>query len=36
MVGAIDVRNLGRQEGHLDHDELRDIDDALLLVLGLG
>lgn len=36
MVGAIDVRNLGRQVGHVGGDELRDVDDALLLVLGLG
>jgi mRNA interferase MazF len=36
MVGAVDARNLGRQVGHVSYDELRDIDDALLLVLGLN
>ena len=36
MVGAIDARNLGQQHAHLAYDELRAIDDALLLVLGLS
>jgi mRNA interferase MazF len=35
MVGAIDARNLGDQVAHLGYDELRAVDDALLLVLGL-
>jgi mRNA interferase MazF len=35
MVGAVDTRALGRQVGHLALDEMRDVDDALLLVLGL-
>jgi mRNA interferase MazF len=35
MVGAIDARHLGRQVAHLGDDELRAVDDALLLVLGL-
>ncbi|MGH2871379.1 MAG: type II toxin-antitoxin system PemK/MazF family toxin [Solirubrobacteraceae bacterium] len=35
MVGAIDVRNLGDQVAHLGYDELRAVDDALSLVLGL-
>ena len=35
MVGAIDARALGKQVGHLGLDDLRGIDDALLLVLGL-
>lgn len=35
MVGAIDARNLGQQVAHLGHDELRAVEDALLLVLGL-
>lgn len=35
MVGAIDARNLGHQVAHLAHDQLRAIDDALQLVLGL-
>ena len=34
MVGAVDVRALGRQVGHLTLSEMRDVDDALLLVLG--
>jgi mRNA interferase MazF len=35
MVGAVDFRALGRQVGHLTRSEMRDVDDALLLVLGL-
>ena len=35
MVGAIDARNLSQQVAHLGYDELRSVDDALLLVLGL-
>lgn len=35
MVGAVDARSLGKQVGHLALDELRNIDDALLLVLDL-
>ena len=35
MVGAIDARNLGDQVAHLAYDELRAVDDALSLVLGL-
>jgi mRNA interferase MazF len=35
MVGAVDTRALGRQIGHLTLDEMRSVDDALLLVLGL-
>lgn len=35
MVGAVDARALGKQAGHLTLDELRDVDEALLLVLGL-
>jgi mRNA interferase MazF len=35
MVGAVDTRALGRQVGHLTLDEMRSVDDALLLVLGL-
>jgi hypothetical protein len=34
MVGAVDVRSLGKQVGHLTLDETRGLDDALLLVLG--
>lgn len=36
MVGAVDVRNLGPEVGHLSHDELRAVDDALSLVLDIG
>lgn len=35
MVGAVDTRALGRHVGHLTLDEMRSVDDALLLVLGL-
>lgn len=36
MVGAIDARALGKQVGHLTLDEMRSIDDALLLVFDLA
>jgi mRNA interferase MazF len=36
MVGAIDARALGDQVGHLTLEEMRSVDDALLLVLDLG
>jgi len=35
MVGAVDARALGERIGHLTHDELRSIEDALVLVLDL-
>lgn len=35
MVGAVDVRHLGQQVGHLTLEEIRAVDDALLLVLDL-
>jgi mRNA interferase MazF len=35
MIGAIDARALGERVGHLAHDELRSVEDALLLVLDL-
>jgi mRNA interferase MazF len=35
MVGAIDARNLSHQVAHLGYDDLRAVDDALLLVLAL-
>jgi mRNA interferase MazF len=35
MVGAVDARALGRRIAHLTLDEMRSVDDALLLVLGL-
>jgi mRNA-degrading endonuclease toxin of MazEF toxin-antitoxin module len=36
MVGALDARALGKQIGHLTLDEMRRIEDALLLVLDLA
>lgn len=36
MVGAVDARALGRHVGHLTHDEMRAVEDALLLVLDLA
>jgi mRNA interferase MazF len=35
MIGAIDARMLGQHAGHLTLDEMRSVDDALLLVLDL-
>jgi mRNA interferase MazF len=35
MVGAVDARALGKPTGHLAHDELQAIEDALLMVLDL-
>jgi mRNA interferase MazF len=35
MVGAVDARSLGARAAHLSHDELRAVEDALLLVLDL-
>jgi len=35
MAGAVDVRGLGEQVGHLTLEERRAVDDALLLVLDL-
>ena len=35
MAGAVDVRALGKQVGRLGLEEMRGVDDALLLVLGL-
>jgi mRNA-degrading endonuclease toxin of MazEF toxin-antitoxin module len=36
MVGAGDARALGERAGHLTDDELRAVEDAVLLVLGLS
>lgn len=36
MVGAVDARSLGKHAGHLTFDELRQVEDALTLVLDLG
>lgn len=35
MVGAVDARALGKSIGHLTHDELQAIEDALSMVLDL-
>ena len=35
MVGAVDARSVGKQVGHLTLEEMRAVDDALLLVLDL-
>ena len=35
MVGAVDASTLGIHVGHLTHDELLAVDEALLLVLDL-
>lgn len=35
MIGAVDSRALGSQVAHLTQREMRDVDDALLLVLDL-
>jgi mRNA interferase MazF len=35
MVGAVDARALGKQVGYLTLEEMRTVDDALLLVLDL-
>ena len=36
MIATVDARALGDQVGHLTSDEMRRVDDALLLVLGLS
>jgi mRNA interferase MazF len=36
MVGAVDARGLGAHVGHLTHDELRAVEEAVLLVLDLA
>lgn len=36
MVGSVDVRALGDRVAHLTLAEARAVDDALMLVLGLG
>ena len=35
QIGAVDVARLGTRAGHLSREELWDVDDALLTVLGL-
>ena len=35
MVGAVDARALGDHVDRLGHEDLRNVDDALMLVLGL-
>ena len=36
MVGAVDARALGNHVGYLNYEDLRSVDEALLLVLGLA
>lgn len=36
QIGAVDVRRLGELVGHLTHEELWGVDEALAAVLGLG
>lgn len=36
MVGAVDARGLGKRVGHLAHEEIQAVEDALLLVLDLA
>jgi hypothetical protein len=36
IVGAVDARALGDHLSHLRHEELRSVEEALLLVLGLA
>ena len=36
MVGAVDARSLGEHVGHLSLNDMRAVDDGLLLVLDLG
>ncbi len=36
MVGAVDPRALGERVGHLTREELRAVEDALLLILYLA
>jgi mRNA interferase MazF len=35
QIGAVDARRLGELAGHLTHEEMWGVDDALLAVLGL-
>jgi len=36
MIGAVDARALGKNVGHLAHDEMQAVEDALQLVLDLA
>jgi hypothetical protein len=36
MVGAVDARAVGDQVSHLSLNEIRAVDEALVLVLGLS
>jgi mRNA interferase MazF len=36
MVGHVDTGRLGDQVGHLSHEEIAAVDDALKMALGLG
>ena len=35
QIGAVDARRLGELAGHLTHEEMWGVDEALLAVLGL-
>jgi mRNA interferase MazF len=35
QIGAVDARRLGELAGHLTHEEMWGVDEALLVVLGL-
>jgi mRNA interferase MazF len=36
MAGAVDARGLGAHVSHLTHDELRAVEESIVLVLGLA
>jgi mRNA interferase MazF len=36
MVGAVDARNLGDHVGHLNHDEMKSVEEGLSLVLNIS
>ena len=36
QLGAVDIQRLGRRVGRLTAEELRSVDEALVVVLGLG
>jgi len=36
QIGAVDTRRLGDLAGHLSPEELWDVDEALITILGLG
>lgn len=36
QIGAVDIQRLGELSGHLSHDEMWSVDEALMTVLGLN